>query len=595
MATLIKRQYTLKEGHFQWSSYFLSSQKDGEDHMELFKILGTIALEGQERFQRDMDKSTKEGQKLAKSVGEGLKKAAKVGVTAVTVLGTAAVAVAESTREYRTEMGKLDTAFKMSGHSSEAATSTYKALQSVLGETDTAVEASNHLAKLCSNEQQLQTWTDICTGVFATFGDSLPIEGLTEAANETAKTGVVTGSLADALNWAGVSEDEFNASLAACNSEQERTALITETLNGLYSQTAEEYRKNNAAVIEANAAQEKWNSAMAKVGGIVEPVITKIKSGLADAISTAVDKFTAFTDWINEHQGLVIALGTVFGVLTTALTAFCVVQGVKAAMNAAEAASLGSLIAMKLADAAATMAMLAPYVLVVAAITAVIAIIVLCVQHWDQIKAKVAEVAQNVAEKVEEIRTAIADKLSAAAEAVSSKFEEIKSNISDKINAAKEAVHNAIEAIKGFFNFEWSLPHLKLPHISISGSFSLNPPSVPSFGIEWYKKGGILNDPTIFGLNPFTGNAMVGGEAGAEAIAPIDTLKKYVTDAVHDAGSTALLREIVNILNEFKSGKIPISIVLDIVTELDGATIARKLYKYNLLEQRNHGTSLINA
>jgi hypothetical protein len=176
---------------------------------------------------------------------------------------------------------------------------------------------------------------------------------------------------------------------------------------------------------------------------------------------------------------------------------------------------------------------------------------------------------------------------------VSSKFEQIRSNISDKINAAKDAVHNAIEAIKGFFDFEWSLPHLSLPHISISGSFSLNPPSVPHFGIEWYKKGGILNDPTIFGLNPFTGNAMVGGEAGAEAIAPIDTLKKYVSEAVHDAKSTALLAEIVNILNDFRNSGMPISI--DITTELDGAAVARKLYKYNLIEQRNHGTSLINA
>ena len=111
--------------------------------------------------------------------------------------------------------------------------------------------------------------------------------------------------------------------------------------------------------------------------------------------------------------------------------------------------------------------------------------------------------------------------------------------------------------------------------------------------IEWYKKGGILNDPTIFGFNPFSGKAMVGGEAGAEAIAPIDTLKKYVTEAVNDAGSASLLREIVNILNEFKRSGMPISI--DITTELDGAAVARKLYKYNLLEQRNHGTSLINA
>ncbi|MFR5382906.1 MAG: hypothetical protein ACLTGM_12125, partial [Oscillospiraceae bacterium] len=113
----------------------------------------------------------------------------------------------EVTQEYQTAMGKLDTAFTTNGYSSEAALKTYKELQGILGETDQAVEAANHLAILTDNEADLQKWTDICTGVFATFGDSLPIEGLTEAANETAKVGQVTGPLADALNWAGVSED----------------------------------------------------------------------------------------------------------------------------------------------------------------------------------------------------------------------------------------------------------------------------------------------------------------------------------------------------------------------------------------------------
>lgn len=108
-------------------------------------------------------------------------------------------------------MGKLETAFTTSGHSATTAKDTYNTLNSVLGDSDVAVEAANHLAKLTDNQKDLNTWTDICTGVFATFGDSLPIEGLTEAANETAKTGQLTGVLADALNWAGVNEDEFQA------------------------------------------------------------------------------------------------------------------------------------------------------------------------------------------------------------------------------------------------------------------------------------------------------------------------------------------------------------------------------------------------
>lgn len=148
-------------------------------------------------------------------------------------------------------MGKLDTAFVTNGHSSEAAKRTYSDLNSVLGDSGQAVEAANHLALLTNNEQDLQTWTDICTGVYATFGASLPIEGLTEAANETAKVGEVTGPLADALNWAGISEDSFNDKLAACSNEQERQKLIMETLNGTYSKASEQYKKTNKDVIAA--------------------------------------------------------------------------------------------------------------------------------------------------------------------------------------------------------------------------------------------------------------------------------------------------------------------------------------------------------
>lgn len=166
--------------------------------------------------------------------------------------------LAEETQEYREDIGKLETAWESAGKSTEVATELYKNFYSVLGETDRSVEAVNHLAKFVETEQDLATWTDICTGVWGTFGDSLPIEGLTEAANETAKVGDLTGVLADALNWAGVNEDEFQASLDACNTESERAALITETLNGLYKDAAENYRENNQSVIEARKATSDY-------------------------------------------------------------------------------------------------------------------------------------------------------------------------------------------------------------------------------------------------------------------------------------------------------------------------------------------------
>lgn len=101
------------------------------------------------------------------------------------------------------------------------------------------------------------------------------------------------------------------------------------------------------------------------------------------------------------------------------------------------------------------------------------------------------------------------------------KLDKIKTAFSDKLESAKSIVRSAIDRIKGFFDFSWALPSIKLPHFNISGSFSLNPPQVPSFGIEWYRKGGIMTKPTLFGING--SSLMAGGEpgTGGEAILPL--------------------------------------------------------------------------
>lgn len=283
----------------------------------------------------------------------------KVVGAAVGAAITALTAAAESTRDYRMEMGKLDTAFTQNGFSSEAATGAYKELVGVLGEYDQSVEAANHLAKLTDNEKDLATWTgDILPGVFATFGDSLPIEGLTEAANETAKVGQVTGPLADALNWAGISEDAFNESLAECTSEQERQALITETLAGLYGEASAAYKETNADVIAANQANDAWTQSLAGVGAAVEPLITSVKNMGASILSGLTPAIT----WLLNN--LPIA-GTVLGGLTAALIAFKVsaLGGIAAAAAPAIAAIKGLFAAM-LAN---------PIGLIIVAITALVA------------------------------------------------------------------------------------------------------------------------------------------------------------------------------------------------------------------------------
>lgn len=229
-----------------------------------------------------------------------IKSGIKSVTTAALAMGTAIIgaltASAESTREYREDQAKLITAFKQSGFAADVAKKSYADMFAILGEDDRSVEAVNHLAKLCKSEEELSKWSEICAGVSATFGDSLPIEGLTEAANETAKVAKVTGPLADALNWAGVSEDEFNLSLASCNSESERSALITETLLSLYEDAGKEYKEMNKDIIANRDAQRKLQDATAKVGEAIEPVLAQGKQLLAEFL-------TKVANWVSQNQG----------------------------------------------------------------------------------------------------------------------------------------------------------------------------------------------------------------------------------------------------------------------------------------------------
>lgn len=240
------------------------------------------------------DKTDKASGKLEK-VGSVLKGLAVTAGAAVAAAGAALAGLtksfldlAESTREYREDQAKLDAAFTTAGFTAKQAGEAYTGFYAILGEEDRSVEAVNHLAKLCSTEEELAQWTDIAAGVWATFGDSLPIEGLTEAANETAKTGTITGQLADALNWAGVNEEAFQSALDGCSSEQERAALITDTLNGLYQEAAENYKTLNGDVMEAQRAQALLTDAYAQLGAIAEPIMTTLKTMAADVLTAMI-------------------------------------------------------------------------------------------------------------------------------------------------------------------------------------------------------------------------------------------------------------------------------------------------------------------
>lgn len=437
--------------------------------LELFRLLGTIAInnkEANDALDETTDKGAKSEKKLSKSFGKIGGAALKIGTAmgaAALAAGAALVKVANDTREYRAEMGKLEAAFTTAGHSSETAMKTFNSLQAVLGETDQAVEAANHLAKLVTDEKDLATWTDICTGVYATFGASLPIEGLTEAANETSRTGQLTGSLADALNWAGVNEDAFQASLDACNSQQERQALITETLNGLYTVAATKYKEVNKDVLDANAAQGKLNEGLAAVGKTVEPVITRLTY-------------------------------------------------------------LAGVVLLKVADA---------MVWVVAKGTDLINKIV-------EIKDKGVQIFTQFKDGVESTMSSIVN------------------GVRSRVDSIISSVQNAIAKIKELF----SLQSLQASAAAAAASKTSN----SSAKVSKHAAGGILTKPTIFGYTPLTDTYHLGGEAGAEAIAPIDVLQGYVKKAVtdvmkesNDDRAVNLLEQMVELLARNSTVKLEIS------------------------------------
>lgn len=199
----------------------------------------------------------------------------------------------EATEEFRRAQGRLNTAFEAAGFSAETAEEAYDGFYSILGDTDTATEASQLLAQLAESEEDVAKWTEIAAGVSGTFGDSLPIEGLIEAANETAKVGEVTGTLADALNWVGISEDEFNEKLAECSDESERNRLIMETLSAQYDDAADAFRRNNAVLIEARENQAAMDRTLANLGSTIANIKNQLTNALGPALRGIVDAFNA--------------------------------------------------------------------------------------------------------------------------------------------------------------------------------------------------------------------------------------------------------------------------------------------------------------
>lgn len=490
-------------------------------------------------------------------------------------IGGAMFAVTEGTREYRAQMGLLDGAFQAAGHSSAEAKNTYSELNAVLGDTEQAVEAAQHIAQIADNEKEMNTLTDIGTGVFQRFGQSLPLEGLYEGILHTSSLGEVQGSLADALEWSGITVEDFNGKLEKCTTAEERQDLIMQTLKDTYGEAATQYQETNKDVMEARKAQERLTDAMAELGRVGEPILTAIKNGVADMVTAAVphiqnliNKVKDAKKWIQDNKNTVDKWKAAIIAVSVSVGSFLLIMNWGRIMAAAKTAIMATRAAVVLFNAALRAN---PIGLVISLLAGLVAGFVYLWNNnkgfrdfwiglWNKLKSACSSAITGIKNKFNDLKD--------AAGKVKKWFEDIRKSISDKIEAAGKSVGKVVDKIKGFFPLKVGkiFSNLKIPKISVSGGkapFGIaGKGKLPSFDVKWNAEGAIFSKPTIFN----TRNGLQGvGEAGAEAVMPVTKMMDYVATAVRNetGGIGQIIVEQNRLLLDFLRRNMPNMVQLD--------------------------------
>lgn len=491
LADKIKDQSSeLKAAQKQYASYVLAGEEGSDQARELADKIKELSsdlnrnkssLEAAERAARDLAdgfndaddstgdlndnlddvddaaRSSKEGFTVLKGamanlVSAGFQKLIGAAVDA----GKALLDLSEQTREFRQDMSTLETAYDRAGFSTETATNTWRELYAVFGEDDRAVEAANNISRMSKSQEDLDKWVRITTGVWGTYQDALPVESLAEAAGESAKTGTVTSALADALNWSSeaaamfskymsedvtTAEDAFNVALSKCSNEQERQALITETLTTLYGDAATKYEESAGSLMDANRAAADAQLAHAQLGAAIEPVTTawtNLKTQLLNAVAPAIqavsEKLQQAIQWMQAHPAVVQALVAALAVLAAGITAITIAVAIYTGIQMLANAALLPVIGIALA--------------IVAVIAVVIAVVVALYTHWDTVKQKAMEVWQAVQNAWSQIATAVTNAIQTVANAIRSGWSGLVGVVTGIWNGVKNAVINVWNAIK---------------------------------------------------------------------------------------------------------------------------------------------------
>lgn len=455
-----------------------------------------------------MAKCSDEVMKFSRTVrggfGSAVKNIGKVGaaLAGISFAGVTAgfIGMAEATEEYRRAMGKLNTAYQSVGFSSDVAQQAYSGFYSILGDTDTATEASQLLSQLARNQEDVSKWTKIAAGVSGKFGDSLPINSLVESANESLRTGKVTGVLADALNWAGkVSEDQMNAKLAATNDTAKRAQIIMDTLADTYYGAADAFYANNKALIQARqneVAMQKVTGSLGEAsviakgklwellgvasdgsvstGSVLEWVLQKVDAFKAKIETIDVSKYAPMiTEAVQKVQtGIGIAwkiispileqavkhadvlIPSVLGVVT-AISGVSIVADVAGKVMTFVGTIKSVITTVKAAGGIMSWVASGPIGLIIAGIAAAVVAVVLLIKNFDKVKA----VAQTVFGGIKTFITTLVDAFKSlgwqikdafwgAFNWVKQKIQPIIDWISDKISKIK----SGFEKIGNFFS-----------------------------------------------------------------------------------------------------------------------------------------------
>ncbi len=422
----------------------------------------TADLNGMEKEMRDIESGAdKAGDALddlgddADKAGGSLRDAFTGGAIAggIQSLVSGISGLVDETTEYRKIMGTLEVSSQRAGYSAEQAAASYKQLYGVIGDDQQSATALANLQALGVSQDQLTQFVDGAIGAWATYGDSIPIDSLAEAINETVQAGTVTGTFADVLNWAGTSEDEFNEKLQATSDPAERANMVLQELanQGLMG-AAEAWRENNSAMVESNEAQAEMNESLASIGETLSPVISMLTKGLAAALQ-AIQPGIQF---IVDHAPVIIAA----------------LAGIAAGIAAMNLGSIGGMIAAIGPQITAALAAIGgPVTLIVAAISGIAAAVVAlwntnegfrnAVQGiWEAIKGFFVGAWQSI----QAAWNAAQPYFQAIWNAIQAIFSAVQPYLSAAFSGAWSAIQSVWNTVTGFFQAIWN---------SIAGIFSV--------------------------------------------------------------------------------------------------------------------------